>query len=89
MPPYVTIDGSSGLIVGLNLVGLRRSGFVAEEITELKHAYRVIYRSGLKWTEVLERLKSSFPPVPPPISAFLSQGTRGFVQERRMPPHAR
>jgi UDP-N-acetylglucosamine acyltransferase len=87
VPPYVMIDGCTGLIVGLNLVGLRRSGFVAEEISELKSAYRLIYRRGLKWSEILERLKAEFPTGPAAeFYAFLSQGTRGFVQERRMPP---
>ena len=89
VPPYVTVDGSSGLIVGLNLVGLRRNGFTSDEITELKAAYRVIYRSGLMWQEVLAELKKQFVDGPAAVFyEFLSQGTRGFVQERRMPPMA-
>ena len=89
VPPYVTVDGASGLIVGLNLVGLRRNGFTSEEISELKAAYRVIYRSGLMWTEVLVELKKQFADGPAAMfHEFLSQGTRGFVQERRMPPTA-
>jgi UDP-N-acetylglucosamine acyltransferase len=81
------VDGTTGLIVGLNLVGLRRSGYVVDQISELKSAYRLIYRRGLKWADVLERLKAEFPAGPAAeFYAFLSQGTRGFVQERRMPP---
>ena len=57
VPPYLMIDGISGCIVGLNLVGLRRNGFVAEEIAELKAAYRLIYRSGLKWSEIVQQLE--------------------------------
>ena len=57
VPPYVLVDGHSGLIVGLNLVGLRRNGYSAEEISQLKAAYRMIYRSGLRWVEILEQLK--------------------------------
>lgn len=87
VPPYVMVDGGTGLIVGLNLVGLRRNGYVADEISELKEAYRTIYRRGLKWVEVLERLKTDFATGPAAdFHAFLSQGTRGFVQERRTPP---
>jgi UDP-N-acetylglucosamine acyltransferase len=89
VPPYVTVDGGTGLIVGLNLVGLRRNGFTSDEITELKAAYRVIYRSGLMWQEVLAELKKQFTDGPAALFyEFLSQGTRGFVQERRMPPTA-
>jgi UDP-N-acetylglucosamine acyltransferase len=89
VPPYVLVDGANGNVVGLNLVGLRRNGFVAEEISELKNAYRLIYRRGLKWREVIEQLRSEFPDGPAAdFYAFLSQGTRGFVQERRLPPAA-
>ncbi len=89
VPPYVMIDGTSGLIVGLNLVGLRRNGYSQDQIAELKAAYRLIYRRGLRWVEVIEQLKQEFTTSPAAdFHPFLSQGTRGFVQERRMPPGA-
>jgi UDP-N-acetylglucosamine acyltransferase len=87
--PYMMVDGASGYIVGLNVVGLRRNGFVAEEVVELKNAYRLIYRSGLKWSEILAQLAQGFPTGPASeFRTFLAEGTRGFVQERRMPPTA-
>ena len=47
VPPYVTVDGLSSLVVGLNKIGLRRAGYDQAAIRELMAAYRVIYRSGL------------------------------------------
>jgi UDP-N-acetylglucosamine acyltransferase len=89
VPPYVTVDGQSGLIVGLNLVGLRRNGFLPADIVQLKKAYRLIYRRGLRWVEVLEQLKTEFTTGPAAdFHPFLSRGTRGFVQERRTPSTA-
>jgi UDP-N-acetylglucosamine acyltransferase len=89
IPPYVMVDGHSGLIVGLNLVGLRRNGYSTDDISQLKAAYRLIYRRGLRWVEVLEQLQKEFPTGPAAdFYPFLSKGTRGFVQERRMPPTA-
>ncbi len=89
VPPYMMVDGNSGCIVGLNLVGLRRNGFVAEEVLELKQAYRLVYRGGLKWTEVLAELKRRYTAGPAAeLPKFLAEGTRGFVQERRLPPGA-
>jgi UDP-N-acetylglucosamine acyltransferase len=83
------VDGLSGCIVGLNHVGLRRNGFTPEQVAELKRAYRVIYRRGLKWSDVLATLKSEFASGPAAVfHEFLSGGTRGFVQERRVPPGA-
>lgn len=85
-PPFVTVDGGSGLVVGLNRIGLKRAGFSLEEIGQLKEAYKVIYRRGLTWNEVIETLKMKFHQAPAlDFLRFLSGGTRGFVQERRMP----
>jgi UDP-N-acetylglucosamine acyltransferase len=87
VPPYVTIDGITGCVVGLNLVGLRRAGLKSSEIVQLKAAYRMIYRRTLKWSEMVEQLKAEFPEGPAAaFHEFLGQGSRGFVQERRMPP---
>lgn len=87
VPPYMLLDGQSGCIVGLNVVGLRRSGHGSDEIADLKNAYRVIYRRGLPWREVLEALRAEFGSGPVThLRDFLAGGSRGFAQERRAPP---
>jgi UDP-N-acetylglucosamine acyltransferase len=89
VPPYVTVDGLSSLVVGLNKVGLRRAGFNQAAIQELMAAYRVIYRSGLRWVDVLEQLRTKFPVGPAALFyEFLSTTARGIVSERRAPPGA-
>jgi UDP-N-acetylglucosamine acyltransferase len=89
VPPFVTIDGGSTMVVGLNKVGLRRAGFTATEFVQLKHAYRIVYRSGLAWVEMLDALRVRFTSGPAAeFAPFFSTGGRGFVQERRTPPGA-
>jgi len=89
VPPYVTVDGVSMRVVGLNLIGLRRRGFTAEQILELKQAYRIIYRQGLTWEQVLQALSTTFSSGPAAdFHTFLSTGRRGFVFERRTPVEA-
>jgi len=89
VPPFVTVDGVSGMVVGLNLIGLRRKGFDTDQIKLLKAAYQVIYRSGLRWTEVVDRLAREFRTDPAVrFHQFCSVGARGFVQERRTPRRA-
>jgi UDP-N-acetylglucosamine acyltransferase len=84
--PYVTVDGRSSDVVGLNLIGLRRSGFDDQDIAQLKAAYRLIYRSGLTWNEILEQLKQQFTDGPAAIYYdFLRRGKRGILQDRRGP----
>lgn len=87
--PYVTIDGASNFVVGLNTIGLRRGGMSSSELLELKKAYRVIYRSCLAWREVLSTLAESFPTgVAAEFHRFCLGTKRGIVAERRLPPGA-
>ena len=89
VPPYVMVDGGSSMIVGLNSVGLRRNGFTVEQIAQLKKAYRVIYRQGLTFNDMLTALAANFSEGPAAeFHRFLSGGKRGFMQERRTPPGA-
>jgi UDP-N-acetylglucosamine acyltransferase len=86
VPPFVMVDGGGvAQVVGLNKVGLRRSGYSPEEIVQLKQAYRVIYREALRWSEVLEILQADFSTGPAAaFHEFLKAGNRGFTQERRI-----
>ncbi len=86
VPPFVMVEGAgTSEIVGLNKIGLRRNGYKTDEIQQLKEAYRVIYRQGLRWNEVLEILARDFSAGPAALfHEFLRSGKRGFVQERRI-----
>jgi UDP-N-acetylglucosamine acyltransferase len=89
VPPFITIDGGTTMVVGLNKVGLRRAGFSAIDVLQLKTAYRLIYRSGLPWDEMLEALRVEYPNGPASeFLPFFLNNKRGFVQERRTPPGA-
>jgi len=89
VPPFVTVDGLSSYVVGLNQIGLRRAGYDLEMIRQLKAAYRMIYRSGLSWAEILERLREEYGHGPAAhFYEFLSTTVRGIVPERRPPAGA-
>jgi UDP-N-acetylglucosamine acyltransferase len=60
-PPYFLYSDFDIAPKGLNLVGLRRAGFTAQEIQPLKTAYRLLYRSGLKLGVALERIVAEAP----------------------------
>lgn len=86
VPPFVTVDGLSSLVVGLNTIGLRRAGYTSSDLKQLKDAYRVLYHSDLTWKEILDRLETEFPANPgAEFHRFLSKTTRGIINERRMP----
>jgi len=86
VPPFFLVDGATTRVVGLNRVGLRRAGFSQESISHLKEAYRLVYRSGLAWAEILDRLRTEFPAGPvADLHDFLVSTKRGIVQDRRGP----
>jgi UDP-N-acetylglucosamine acyltransferase len=86
VPPFVMVEGAApSQVIGLNKVGLRRNGYTAEQMLQLKQAYRVIYREGLRWSEVLSILEADFGTGPAAaFREFFLNGKRGFTQERRI-----
>ena len=61
VPPYFLYAGSWVTPNGINIVGLKRAGFSAEEIAAIKSAYRILYRSGLKLAEALAKIEAEVP----------------------------
>lgn len=45
VPPFCLANGDRAKLTGLNVVGLERRGFAAEDISALKQAYRILFRS--------------------------------------------
>ena len=60
-PPYFRYVGPWVTPSGLNLVGLKRARFAAEEIASLKCAYRLLYRSDLHLADALARIETEVP----------------------------
>ena len=83
IPPFVTVDGLTSKVVGLNLIGLRRSGRTAEEIKILKSAYFTLYRNGLTWKETLQIFEENYSTGPAAeLTQFLLATERGIVRDR-------
>jgi UDP-N-acetylglucosamine acyltransferase len=57
IPPYVAAAGINK-VVGLNVVGLRRSGFEAADRAEIKAAFRLLYESGLNVSQALAQARA-------------------------------
>jgi UDP-N-acetylglucosamine acyltransferase len=58
VPPFFMYSDFNVAAKGLNLVGLRRAGFTHQEIAALKSAYRILYRSGMKLDDALQRIET-------------------------------
>ena len=57
VPPYITAVGDPLRYTGINTIGLKRRGFTSIERMEIKRAYRIFFRSGLKKKEALDKIK--------------------------------
>jgi len=53
VPAYVVVSGRPAEPRGINSEGLKRRGFSAEQIRNVRDAYRVLYRQGLKLEEAV------------------------------------
>jgi UDP-N-acetylglucosamine acyltransferase len=80
IPPYVKAQGNRAKPFGLNVVGLRRSGFSTEALRTLKEAYRIVYASELNTSQALAELESvaHFPPEVQPFIDFIKRSQRGI-----------
>jgi UDP-N-acetylglucosamine acyltransferase len=56
VPPYVIVGGQPTAPHGINSEGLKRRGFSADQLRNLKEAYRILYREQLQLAEARDRL---------------------------------
>lgn len=56
IPPFVIAAGVNE-VVGLNMVGLQRAGFSAEDRAEIKAAFRLLYNSGMNVSQALVKAR--------------------------------
>ena len=54
VPAYTMVSGSPAVPRGINSEGLKRRDFSAKQIRNIKEAYRVVYRKGLKLADALD-----------------------------------
>lgn len=82
IPPYVTAAGYEAKPHGVNAEGLKRRGYTAESILQIKRAYKALYRSGLTLDEAkieLAIMQKTTPEIKL-LTDFLNVSTRGIVR---------
>ena len=82
VPPFFLYSGFNVEAKGVNLVGLKRAGYSAQQIAALKNAYRLLYRSGLQLEEALRRIEAEIPtPEAAHLVNFIRGSERGICRE--------
>ncbi len=82
VPPYLMVAGNTAQPYGIHVEGLRRRGFTSEAITELKRAYRTLYKSGLLLEEAKGKLAEQAKTQPDVqlMVDFLETSKRGIIR---------
>lgn len=81
VPPFILTGGEPLRYGGLNVVGLRRRGFSAQDIEALKKMYTIIYGGHYNLTQAKEKIRQDFAgePLVNEVCGFLDGVTRGII----------
>jgi UDP-N-acetylglucosamine acyltransferase len=80
--PYVTVQGDRAVLVGLNLIGLRRKKVKLSEIEDIKSAYRVLFMSRLSLENAVAKLEESTSHYVKDITRFIKNSQRGITRPK-------
>ncbi|MCC5824910.1 acyl-ACP--UDP-N-acetylglucosamine O-acyltransferase [Alkalimonas sp.] len=82
VPPFVMANGSPATPVGINTEGLKRRGFTAETLLDIRRAYKEIYRKGHTVAEAVAALASHSESSAEVrrLTQFIEQSKRGIIR---------
>ncbi len=75
LPPFVILDGLPPMIRGVNIIGMRRQKLSNEVRSKVKSAYKMLYQSGLNFSQAIASLRNEgnlLPEVEEIINFFVS-----------------
>ncbi|MBF0368268.1 MAG: acyl-ACP--UDP-N-acetylglucosamine O-acyltransferase [Magnetococcales bacterium] len=80
--PFASAAGNRARITGVNVVGMRRTGFSEEVIKAVRQAHRLIFRANLRLEEAIAEVERLYPAIPEVqcVLEFLQTGQRGICR---------
>ena len=82
VPPYLMVDGNPVTTQTINKVGLERRGVSPEAQKQLRHAYKILFRSGLARNNAIEKVYADMEPLPEVqhLIDFIKNSPRGVCR---------
>ncbi|MDU1346821.1 MULTISPECIES: acyl-ACP--UDP-N-acetylglucosamine O-acyltransferase [Eikenella] len=82
VPPYFMAAGYRAEPAGINSEGMRRNGFTPEQITNVKNAYKALYRQGLSYEEARSQIAQAAETAPElsVLRDFLADSQRSIIR---------
>jgi UDP-N-acetylglucosamine acyltransferase len=82
LPPFFLYSDFNVAAKGINIIGLKRAGFSAEDIRSIKAAYQILYRSGLRQEDALKRIEDEWRSEQiAELVGFVRRSDRGICRE--------
>jgi len=80
--PYALTGNDPVRVAGFNKVGLERRGFSTEQVTNIKRAYKILFREELSLNDALSKLETEYPESAEVknIVNFVKNSERGFLR---------
>jgi UDP-N-acetylglucosamine acyltransferase len=80
IPPYVAAAGYDAKPHGINAEGLKRRGYSADSLLQIKRAYKTLYRKGLSLAEAKLQISNVTGDDVRLLTDFLNASTRGIIR---------
>ncbi|WP_276499309.1 acyl-ACP--UDP-N-acetylglucosamine O-acyltransferase [Pontibacter litorisediminis] len=82
VPPFVKAAREPLSYAGINSIGLRRRGYVSEQINEIQHVYRILFLNGLNNSQALDKIEVELSPSRErdEIINFVRNSGRGIIK---------
>ncbi|GHT77720.1 acyl-[acyl-carrier-protein]--UDP-N-acetylglucosamine O-acyltransferase [Bacteroidia bacterium] len=82
IPPYIIAGREPITYSGVNIIGLRRRGFSAEQISLIQEIYRTLYQSGMNNTNALKQIEAAIADCEEKqeVLSFITSSQRGIVR---------
>jgi len=81
IPPYIIAGGEPLKFAGLNVIGLRRRGFSNDDIMTLKQTYKLLYNSGLNFSDAIKKITEEIGEfdLAQSVVDFIKKSDRGII----------
>jgi UDP-N-acetylglucosamine acyltransferase len=82
VPPYVKAAREPLSYVGINSVGLRRSGYSTEKIREIQNIFRILFQKNYNYTQAIDIIEAEMEATPErdEIIQFIKDSHRGIMK---------
>jgi len=80
IPPFIMAQGHNAVPRTINSEGLKRRGFSAEDIMQIKRAFKLLYRSGYTLNEAVQAMSALGSEHVQLMVDFIGESTRGIIR---------